>query len=76
MNQRAYIDIEVPKYCKIILGKIIFWLWLLKTPGKNCKKLKKIGNFEAIKYLVQIRFRQSKLASKEFFIILAVTSFS
>ena len=41
ISSRAYIDIEVSKYYKIILGKIIFWQWLLKTSGK-------IGNLRAL----------------------------
>jgi len=39
ISSRAYIDIEVSKYHKIILGKNISWQWLLKTPRENCKKL-------------------------------------
>ena len=42
MNQissRAYIDIEISKHYKIILGKIIFWQWSLKAPKENCKKM-------------------------------------
>ena len=39
ISRRAYIDIEVYKYYKIYLGKIIFWPWVLKTPEASCKKL-------------------------------------
>ena len=39
ISSRAYIDIEVYKYYKIYLGKIIFWPWVLKTSEASCKKL-------------------------------------
>jgi len=51
MNQissRAYIDIEVSKYHKIILGKNISWQWLLKTPRENCKKIAKLAILRAL----------------------------
>jgi len=46
ISSRAYIDIEVSKYHKIFLGKIIFWLRVLQTFGAICKKNCKIGNYE------------------------------
>ena len=39
ISSRAYIDIEVYKYYKIYLGKILFWPWVLKTSEASCKKL-------------------------------------
>ena len=48
MNQissRAYIDIKVCKYHKIILGKRILWPWVLKTSEAS---LKKKGKLEAL----------------------------
>ena len=52
ISSRAYIDIDVSKYHKIYLGKIIFWPWVLKTSEASYKKLQKL-----LQYLVQTGFR-------------------
>ena len=45
-SSRAYTDIEVSKYHKICLGKIIFWPWVLKTSEASVTKIAKLENFE------------------------------
>ena len=42
ISSRAYIDIEVYKYYKIYLGKIILWPWVLKTSGGKLQKIAKL----------------------------------
>ena len=56
ISSRAYIDIEVSKYHKIYLGKVIFWPWVLKTSEVSCKKLQN-WKFWGLQYLGQTGFR-------------------
>ena len=73
MNQisRAYIDIEVSKYHKICLGKIIFWPWVLKTFEASFQKLRN-WNFWGPQYWAQTGLRWRTLASEVFSTIFSV----
>ena len=58
ISSSDYTDIDFSKYHKINLGKTIFWPWVLKTPGPNCK----IGNFESSSiWLKQALERENQL---------------
>ena len=48
ISSRDYTDIDVSKYHKIYVGKIIFWPWVLNTSGADCKKIRKLEMLRAL----------------------------